>query len=100
MSDDSTGAVVEDDSELGDLRSSFHHELDVIRAEIAKLSAKVTESIPRATEILLSQDLEGAEYIINADDCDHAVRLCKNHPNFRFGTIEVREVDFMGGPEE
>ena len=60
--------VVQDPAELGDLRSAFHHELDEIRAEIAKLSAKVTETIPRATEILLSQDLEGAEYLIRADD--------------------------------
>ena len=60
--------VVQDPAELGDLRSAFHHELDDIRAEIAKLSAKVTETIPRATEILLSQDLEGAEYLIRADE--------------------------------
>jgi phosphate transport system protein len=60
--------VVQDPAEVGDLRSAFHHELDDIRAEIAKLSAKVTETIPRATEILLSQDLEGAEYLIRADD--------------------------------
>ena len=51
-----------------DLRSEFHSELDSIRAEIAKLSAQVTEDIPRATEILLGQDLEGAEYMILADD--------------------------------
>ena len=62
------GAIVEDTGDLGDLRPSFHHELDEIRAEIAKLSAKVTENIPRATEILLSQDLEGAEYMILGDD--------------------------------
>ena len=65
---DEPSAVVEDEGALGDLRSSFHHELDDIRAEIAKLGAFVTESIPRATEILLSQDLEGAEYMIRGDD--------------------------------
>jgi phosphate transport system protein len=52
----------------GDLRASFHHELDLIRDEIAGLAAEVTERIPRATEILLSQDLEGAEYMILGDD--------------------------------
>ena len=31
---------------------------------------------------------------------DHAVELCQGHPNFRFGSIEVRELDFMGGPEK
>jgi phosphate transport system protein len=51
-----------------DLRSEFHSELGSIRSEIAKLSAQVTEDIPRATEILLGQDLEGAEYMILADD--------------------------------
>ena len=51
-----------------DLRTGFHHELDDIREAIAKLSAGVTEAIPRATEILLTQDLEGAEYMILGDD--------------------------------
>ncbi|MGI9051756.1 MAG: phosphate signaling complex protein PhoU [Ilumatobacteraceae bacterium] len=51
-----------------DLRTDFHHELDDIREEIARLAAGVTESIPRATEILLGQDLEGAEYVIRSDD--------------------------------
>jgi phosphate transport system protein len=51
-----------------DLRAGFHDELDSIREAIAKLSAGVTELIPRATQILLDQDLEGAEYVILADD--------------------------------
>ena len=51
-----------------DLRTSFHHELDDIRESIAKLAAGVTEAIPRATDILLAQDLEGAEYMILGDD--------------------------------
>jgi phosphate transport system protein len=51
-----------------DLRPGFHHQLDSIRTEIATLSADVTESIPRATEILLNQDLEGAEYMILGDE--------------------------------
>jgi phosphate transport system protein len=53
---------------VGDLRSQFHSELDRIRSEIATLSARLTEDIPRATQILLGQDLEGAEYMILADD--------------------------------
>jgi phosphate transport system protein len=51
-----------------DLRSEFHSELDRIRNDIATLAAKVTEDIPRATEILLGEDLEGAEYMIRGDD--------------------------------
>jgi phosphate transport system protein len=52
----------------GDLRRTFHSQLDELRDRIAKLAAKVTESIPRATEILLAQDLEGAELMVLADD--------------------------------
>jgi phosphate transport system protein len=65
MSDD---AIVQEPQEREDLRSAFHHALDEIRADTAKLAAGVTENIPRATEILLRQDLEGAEYLILADE--------------------------------
>lgn len=51
-----------------ELRTSFHHQLDELRDGIAKLAARVTESIPRATQILLTQDLEGAEYLVLGDD--------------------------------
>lgn len=51
-----------------DLRKSFHQQLESLREEIAALAAGVTESIPRATEILLNGDLEGAEYLILADE--------------------------------
>lgn len=51
-----------------ELRSEFHRELDDIRIGIAALSAGVTELVPRATEILLGMDLEGAEYVILGDD--------------------------------
>ena len=47
-----------------------------------------------------TKEVVGGVYVIEADSYDHAVKLCENHPNFRFGSIEVREVDFMGGPEE
>ncbi|MGH9270022.1 MAG: phosphate signaling complex protein PhoU [Ilumatobacteraceae bacterium] len=61
-------AVVQEPAVHRDVRSEFHRDLDQIRTEIAQLSAGVTESIPRATEILLGQDLEGAEYMIRSDD--------------------------------
>ena len=51
-----------------DLRHNFHHELDEIRQAVARLAASVTELVPRVTEILLAQDLEGAEYVILGDD--------------------------------
>ena len=57
------------------LRTEFHGQLDQMRDEIAAMAAAVTESIPRATEILLGQDLEGAEYMILADDAVDARAL-------------------------
>ncbi|MBA3288178.1 MAG: phosphate signaling complex protein PhoU [Acidimicrobiia bacterium] len=67
MSDRAADVVPEPANGL-ELRRSFHHDLDGIRQDIAKLAAGVTENVPRATEILLSQDLEGAEYMILGDD--------------------------------
>jgi phosphate transport system protein len=51
-----------------ELRSEFHHQLEEIQVGIAGMSAGVTELVPRATEILLTMDLEGAEYMILGDD--------------------------------
>ncbi|MDQ3350639.1 MAG: hypothetical protein M3501_01580, partial [Actinomycetota bacterium] len=59
---------VPEEAAHGDLRRGFHHELDDIRDDIAKLGAIVTENIPRATDILLNQDLDGAEKLIVGDD--------------------------------
>ncbi len=50
------------------LRSNFHEQLDEVRTGIARLGAGVTELVPRVTEILLSGDLEGAEYVIKGDN--------------------------------
>jgi len=47
-----------------------------------------------------TKEVVGGVYIIDADDYDHAARLCQGHPNFRFGSIEIRQIDFMGEPEE
>lgn len=53
---------------MNDLRSEFHQQLEEIQSGIALMSAGVTELVPRATEILLTMDLEGAEYMILGDD--------------------------------
>ena len=45
-----------------------HDELLELRSELLRVTASLVESIPRATQILLDQDLEGAEYQILADD--------------------------------
>ena len=50
------------------LRRPFHRDLDEVRQTIARLSATVTEDILRATEILLTQDLDERERMIVADD--------------------------------
>lgn len=47
-----------------------------------------------------TKEVVGGYYVIQADSYDHAVELCKGHPNFKFGTVEIRELDFMGQPEE
>ncbi len=50
------------------LRSELHTELEDIRQTVARLAATVTENILRATDILLRQDLSGAEEMVVADD--------------------------------
>lgn len=49
-------------------RVQFHAELGEIRNGIAALGAAVTELVPRATDVLLDADLEGAEYVILGDE--------------------------------
>jgi phosphate transport system protein len=51
-----------------ELRREFHEQLGEIQTGIARMSAGVTELVPRATEILLAMDLEGAEYMILGDE--------------------------------
>ncbi len=50
-----------------DLRPNFHNELEELRNEVARLGAYVVELIPRVTDILLQQDLEGADYVLRGD---------------------------------
>jgi phosphate transport system protein len=52
---------------MNELRHEFHSEVDELRNRVARLSAGVVELIPRVTDILLEQDLEGAEYVLRAD---------------------------------
>jgi phosphate transport system protein len=49
-------------------RKTFHQELDAIRDDIVRLAALVTEFIPRGTEVLLGNDLRGAQQLIEDDD--------------------------------
>ncbi len=52
---------------MTDLRHGFHDEVDAIRDDLARLGATIVELIPRVTDILLRQDLEGAEYVLRGD---------------------------------
>jgi len=53
---------------MEELRKTFHSDLEEAKSELVRLAASVTESIPRATAVLLEGDLEGADYIIRGDD--------------------------------
>ena len=66
------------------------------KLKTSESSAKVTVKDGPYVE---SKEVVGGIYLIQADSYDHAVKLCQGHPNFRFGSIEVREIDFMGQPE-
>lgn len=53
---------------MGDVRRAFHDDLASVREALARLTSSVIEEIPRATNVLLDGDLEGAEYVIRSDD--------------------------------
>ena len=46
-----------------------------------------------------SKEVVGGYYLVEADDLQHAAKLCEGHPNFRFGSIEIRPVDEVVGPQ-
>ena len=53
---------------MSDLRTAYHEEHRGDPHQIVRLAGSVIEAIPRATSILLDGDLEGADYMISADD--------------------------------
>lgn len=47
-----------------------------------------------------TKEIVSGYFIIAADNYEHAVKSCADHPAFSYGGwVEIREVDFMGGPE-
>ncbi len=52
---------------MEELRKGYHQELQAARDELARVAAMVTETIPRATGVLLESNLEAAEALIRAD---------------------------------
>ena len=53
---------------MEELRRTFHKEIEEIRQEVLVLGRSVIDAIPRATAVLLKSDLEGADYLLQADD--------------------------------
>jgi phosphate transport system protein len=53
---------------MTETRRTYHQEIDLVREEIVRMASSVVEVIPRGTTILLDGDLEGADYVIMADD--------------------------------
>jgi len=51
-----------------ELRKSFHGDLDSITETVLQMIAIVTESIGKGTEVLLNNDLKGAQEMIDDDD--------------------------------
>lgn len=58
-----------------DLRKQFHEQLEEVRDANVRLGAMVTESLPRATQALLSGDLRAAQALIDQDDALDALSI-------------------------
>jgi phosphate transport system protein len=56
------------DSSPAQHRIAYHRELDELRRDLIVLAAKVAETVPRGTDVLLSGDLSGAQELIDDDD--------------------------------
>ena len=52
---------------MPDTRLTFHHQLDDVQRDLLRAAARVTESITRGTEALLTLDLAEAQAIIDGD---------------------------------
>ena len=42
-----------------------------------------------------AKEVVGGYYLIEAKDLEHAVALCKDHPQLENGTIEIRPIDLL-----
>jgi len=56
-------------------RTTFHQQLDDVQRDLLRAAARVTESIMRGTEALLSLDLDAAQALIDLDDEIDALTL-------------------------
>lgn len=53
---------------MDETRKNYHKHLEDVHQELVRISARVVESIPKVTAVLLDQDLSMAESMIVADD--------------------------------
>ncbi|MGY6500424.1 MAG: phosphate signaling complex protein PhoU [Acidimicrobiales bacterium] len=70
--------------QMPEIRRQFHEELEDLKHSIVREAAMVTERIPHTTQVLLDNDLDGAQAVIESDDEldflsleieEHALRL-------------------------
>lgn len=47
-----------------------------------------------------TKEIVGGYFVLKAADYADAVKLASDCPHLAFGTVQVREIDFMGRPEE
>jgi hypothetical protein len=83
-----------------DGRLGAGHKLADEGGRVLMPNADGTKVAPKDGPYVETKEVVGGYYIIKADSYDHAAKLCAGHPNFRFGSIEIREVDFLGQPED
>lgn len=60
---------------MPETRTTFHQQLDEIQRDLLRTGARVTESITRGTDALLTTDLGAAQALIDADDEIDALTL-------------------------
>ena len=42
-----------------------------------------------------AKEVVGGYYLIEANDLEHAVALCRDHPQLENGTVEIRPIDLL-----
>lgn len=70
------------------MRKSFHDELDAVQQVILQMGALVSETIPRGTQVLLGNDLEGAQRVIEGDDEIDALSLNAEERCYRLLSLQ------------
>jgi hypothetical protein len=49
---------------------------------------------------LETKEIVGGFYVLRAKSYQEVVELCRDHPQLAFGSIEIREIDAMGKPQD